>query len=421
MLSGRNFLPLFVTQFTGALNDNFFKSALVVLLTYRLADILPVRADILVTLTSGLFILPFFLFSALAGQLADRFDKGKVARLVKVAEVVLLAAGGFGFYMGHPTFLLAVLFGMGVHSAFFGPVKYALLPQHVPPEKLTMANGLIEAGTFIAIVLGTILGGALILLPQGTAIVSAALVLLAVTGYVSSRFIPPAPGAGDQLNIRRNVFAATRDILKPLYADKKIWRLMILISWFWLMGSVYLAQMPNFTRNILSGDQYVLTFLLSAFSLGIGVGSVACGALRRAEDDLRLQLAFSALGMTVFGLLLNAAVHPVADQAVMTGLDVFLSGIEGRSIFGCLFGLAVCAGFFVVPLYTRLQRIADPAFIARTMAGLNIINALFMVAGALLSAAALKGGLTARDLFLFLAAAHGFLAALFFARKADVP
>ena len=286
LLTSRRFLPLFLTQFLGAFNDNIFKNALIILITYRLVLQEGESAAHLVTLAAGIFILPFFLFSATAGQLADRYDRGRVARIVKLVEILLAVVAGIGFSLQSLPLLFAVLFGFGLHSTFFGPVKYALLPQHLQAGELLQGNAYIEAATFLAILLGTIGGGEL-MLHGGTAILASALILCALGGYAASRLIPPAP-APASLQTTAIDWHLPRASMAVLRASSKegLMPLILAISWFWLVGATFLSQFPGLVKNDLHGEGAVVTLLLTIFSVGIGIGSLLCNRLLKGRVKL---------------------------------------------------------------------------------------------------------------------------------------
>ena len=400
LLARRRFLPLFVTQFLGAFNDNLFKNALVILILYRLAAESGTDGQILVTIAAGIFILPFFLFSATAGQLADKLEKARLIRLTKIAEVVIMGLAVAGFQLGDPMVLLVVLFLMGTQSTFFGPLKYAILPDHLAADDLIGGNALIEAGTFLAILIGTILGGVLILRANGIVVVSTAVVALAVSGWIASTFIPQAPPPAPNLAIDRNIIGATWRLVGAATAFRDI-RLAILgISWFWLVGATFLAQFPNFAKGVIGGDQYVVTLFLASFSVGIGVGSLLCNWLLRGAVSARY-VPFAALGMTVFiADLYLASRNMVPAPGALKGVAAFIAEPAGWRVLGDLLAIAVCGGIYIVPLYAILQSRSARTERSRAIAANNVLNALFMVLGAIAAILMLKGGLSVPMVFL---------------------
>ncbi len=384
LLNTRRFFPLFLTQFLGALNDNLLKNALVMLITYRLAS--EQNAQILVTLAAGLFILPFFLFSATAGQLADKYDRARLTRIIKGVEIVIMIAAGAGFYFAHAEYLLAVLFCMGVHSTFFGPIKYALLPQHLRDGELLTGNAWIEAGTFLAILIGTILGGVLVLQPQGELMVSAGLLAVALAGYASSRAIPEAPAPEPGLKISWNIGAETMAIMRFARADLRVFRSIMGISWFWLVGATYLSQFPTYVKDVLQEEPEVVTLLLTVFSVGIGLGSVLCSKLLKGHIH-STYVPLAAIGMAAFGI------------------DLAFAGTLPRIVTDLL-GISICAGLYIVPLYALMQHRSASQQRARIIAANNVLNALFMVGAALATMAMLMLKFTIPHVFLVVAIAN---------------
>src|SRR5258708_11797073 len=271
LLQSRRFLPLFVTQFLGALNDNFFKNALVILVTYRLAQEAGLNGQILVTAAAGLFMLPYFLFSATAGLLADKLEKRRLIVIIKAAEIIFMAIAVAGFYSGHVVLLMTVLFLMGVHSTFFGPIKYGILPAHLAPDELLAGNALIEAGTFLAILIGTILGGVLILTPQGIAIVAGGLLAVAIAGLVAAIFIPPPPPPPPDLRIRLNIIADTIDILPYARHPRELFLAMLCISRFWLVGATFLSPFPTLANDLIGAHHNVVRLFLTAPTIRIAL------------------------------------------------------------------------------------------------------------------------------------------------------
>ena len=394
----KRFLPLFITQFLGALNDNLLKNALVVLVTYRLAI---TGSGSLVTLAAGSFILPFFLFSATAGQLADKFPREKLTRIIKLVEIALMMVAAMGFMMHHVSLLLTVLFGMGMHSAFFGPIKYALLPQHLHADELVSGNAAIEAGTFLAILLGTLLGGVLVLTVQGEMLISLLLILCAVLGYGSSRSIPMASPPDPHLHISRNIFRETWQLLRYAHSNPRIFIASIGISWFWFVGATLLAQFPAFVKDVMQAQASIVTLLLTVFSLGIGLGSFLCSKILRGAVRSNF-VPLAAFGMALFGtdLALASFQLPSRPAAGLWALAPFLQYFSHWRIVTDLFLLAVTGGIYIVPLYTILQHDSDVQYRARVIAANNVLNAAFMVGSALFSLAMLTGGFSTGTIFL---------------------
>lgn len=409
LLRRRRFGPFFLTQFLGAFNDNLFKQALVILIAYQAAA----GSDTLVNAAMGLFVLPFFLFSALAGQIADKFEKSRLIRLVKLAEIGVMLAGAAALISGSLPALLAVLFLMGTQSAFFGPVKYGILPQHLGSRELVGGNGLVEMGTFLAILLGTLIGGVMIA-RWGSPAVGASVIVLALLGWLASRGIPRAEATAPALRLNWNPLVETFDCVR-LAAEKRVVLLSVLgISWFWLLGSIYLAQLPNFTRVFLGGDEYVGTLLFATFSVGIGLGSVLCDRLSGHKVELGL-VPFGALGLTAFGVDLYFAAPAAPANGALLGVGGYLAAEGSLRVLLDIVALGLFGGFYIVPLYALVQERSRAEVRSRVIAANNILNALFMVAAALLSIAALElAGLSIPQLFLIAAGLNAAVAVYIF-------
>jgi acyl-[acyl-carrier-protein]-phospholipid O-acyltransferase / long-chain-fatty-acid--[acyl-carrier-protein] ligase len=402
LLFARRFLPLFVTQFLGALNDNFFKNALVILVTYRLAQEAGLNGQVLVTLAAGLFMLPYFLFSATAGLLADKLEKRRLVLIIKAAEILFMAIAVAGFYTGHVVLLMTVLLLMGVHSTFFGPIKYGILPSHLAPGELLAGNALIEAGTFLAILIGTIVGGVLILTLQGIAVVCAGLLAVAIAGLLAALFIPPAPPPAPQLKLRVNILADTIEMMGYARRHPDLFLAMLGISWFWLVGATFLSQFPTLAKDVIGADENVVTLFLTAFTIGIALGSLLCNKLLAGEISTRL-VPLGALGISLFTIDLTDACAAIPAAGALIGLGDFLSRLGGWRIVGDLILIAMCGGVFIVPLYAFLQARSEESHRSRVIAANNIWNALFMVAAAVATIALLETGFTVPQVFLIVA------------------
>ena len=406
LLRCRRFLPLFVAQFLGAANDNVFKNAMVILVVYRLGEGLALPPQIMVTVAAGLFILPFFLLSATAGQVSDRFEKSSLIKLVKLAEVGVAALGLWSLVAASVPAMLVVLFGFGVQATFFGPLKYAVLPEHLAERELVGGNALIEGGTFIAILLGTVAGGLLILTGDGIALVSGLMLALAAGGFAASLFLPKARAGNPAVRVSANIIAETWSVLGLIRARRDLFLSVLGISWFWLMGATFLAQFPAFAKDVLVADQQVVTLLLTVFSVGIGIGSVLCGRLLRGEISAR-HVPFAALGMTLFSFdLAFAGAAPAGSVGQLAGLGAFLTHPASWRVLGDLLAIAICGGLYIVPLYTILQTRSDADSRARAVAANNVMNAAFMVISAVAGAGMLALGFSVPHVFLVQAAAN---------------
>jgi len=410
LLRTKRFMPLFMTQALGALNDNVFKNALVVLIIYRIAEAAGLNGQILVTAAAGVFILPFFLFSATAGQIADKYEKSGLIKWIKMVEIAIMTFAAVGFWYGNVYFLIAVLFFMGTQSTFFGPVKYSILPYHLHEDELIGGNALIEAGTFLAILVGTIAGGLLILHDYGTVIISGAVIMLAVLGWMTSLTIPEAPAASPSLMINWNFLKETWEIVRKAGERRDIFLSILGISWFWLVGATFLSQFPAFAKDVVFADETVVTLFLTIFSIGIGLGSLLCNKLLKSEVSAKY-VPFGAIGMTIFIVDLYLATFN-GDRSATSLIDMtaFLADTGNWRIVFDLLAIAICGGLFIVPLYAILQSRSEESHRSRIIAANNIINALFMVIGALAATAMLSADFSVPDVFLTLAVVNGFVA-----------
>jgi 1-acyl-sn-glycerol-3-phosphate acyltransferase len=406
LLRDRRFAPLFWTQFFGAFNDNFLKNAIVLLITFRSGEIFGFSPSEMVVVSGGIFILPFFLFSAIAGQVADKYEKAKVIRVIKVCEIGIMALAAAGFLTAHFPLLLTALFLMGVHSAFFGPIKYSILPQQMDETELVGANALIEAGTFLAILLGTIGGGVLVSLANGPLVVSALLIAFAGIGYFKSRGVPAASAADNSITIGWNVWRPTVEILRVTRSNHAVYLSILGASWFWFFGASMLSLFPTYAKETLHANESVVTLLLACFSMGIGLGSLLCEKLSKGRIELGL-VPFGSIGISVFTLDLFFRGSSVAlgdpDGALVGALDMLTHVSSARVLVDLVF-IAVFSGFFIVPLYANIQERSAPAVRSRVIAGNNILNSIFMVASAIMLFTLLKMGVAVPTLFLILSA-----------------
>ena len=397
LLGSRRFAPLFITQFLGAFNDNLLKSALAIFITYRLAGDAGMDAATLVMLAGGIFIAPFFLFSGASGTLADRVDKAAIARWVKVAEVFIMAIGAAGFAAGSVPLLLVALFGLGTHSTVFGPIKYALLPEHLRDEELVAGNALIEAGTFLAILFGTILGGSLMLMANGAVVVGVVGVAMAIAGWGSARMIPEAPPTSLAV-ARPRLLRDSIDVVRHVASRDDLFLPVLALSWFWLVGGTLVSGLPVFAKDVLFADEQVVTLMLALFAIGIAGGSLLAERLLRGDLSARY-VPISALLMAVFAFdLFLSSTNRVPADSINT-LQVFIRDSANWRVLADLAGLAIAGGLFTVPLYALLQHASEPAHRARVIAANNIVNSLFMTVAAVLSAWVLSRGLTMGELF----------------------
>ncbi|MFL6674845.1 MAG: MFS transporter [Massilia sp.] len=398
LLTQRRFAPFFWTQFLGAFNDSLFKTALIVILTYDAASWTNLSPTLLNNLIPGLFILPFVLLSGTAGQIADKVEKGRLARAVKLFELAIMLGAGAG-WMTHSLWLLVTaVVGMGVHSALFGPVKYAYLPQHLKQEELVGGNGVIEMGTFVGILLGEIIGALLVAQAWGVTLVAAGTLLTALLGLAASWRIPLSPAPEPALAISRNPLAESWRNLVFSSKNRTVFLSMLGNSWFWFYGALVLSQFPVYAKDYLHGDHSVFVLLLTVFSLGIGTGSLLCERLSGRKVEIGL-VPFGSIGLSAFGIDLYFASLGYTNTATV-GVAGLLAQPGALRILGDLLLLGVFGGFFIVPLFALIQTRCDPRHVARTIAGTNILNALFMVAASGVAIVLLGQGFTIPELFL---------------------
>ncbi|MBA1190961.1 MFS transporter [Pseudomonas entomophila] len=388
LLGKRRFLPFFVTQSLGAFNDNLFKQSLILAILYKLS--LEGDRSIWVNLCALLFILPFFLFSALAGQFGEKFAKDRLIRVIKLAEIAIMAIGGTGFVTGHLTLMLVALFAMGTHSALFGPVKYSILPQALREQELVGGNGLVEMGTFLAILAGTIGAGVMMSSASYATVVAGGVVGTAVLGYLASQWIPTAPAAEPGMRLNWNIVSQSWATLRlGLGQTPAVSRSIVGNSWFWFVGAIYLTQIPAYAKDWLHGDETVVTLVLTLFSIGIALGSLLCERLSGRKVEIGL-VPFGSFGLTLFGLLWwwHSGDVPRAD-APYDWLALLSLG-QAWWILLSIVGLGVFGGFYIVPLYALIQARTPERQRARVIAANNILNALFMVVSALVTIALLS-------------------------------
>jgi len=381
LLTQKRFLPYFITQFFGAFNDNIFKNVLLLFVAFASVDALPISSHLFINLAAGLFILPFFLFSATAGVLADKYEKSWLIRRVKLLEIGIMCLGAIGFIFESYGVLLLLLFLMGTQSAFFGPVKYALLPQQLKAKELVPGNALVETGTFLAILLGTLGAGVIASADNAKYVAAFCVIIFAVLGYLSSRHIPEAPAGAPNIKLSWRPIRLTKNTLAIAKKDRTIFQALMAISWFWFLGATYLTQFPNFTKLYLNGTEGAVSFLLALFSIGIAVGSLACDKLSNHRIEIGI-VPIGSLGITVFGYLMATAIPEALPQ--FDSFNEFVSHSQLWPLFTYLLLLGASGGVFIVPLYALMQQRAKENERAQVIAALNIYNSLFMVGSAIL-------------------------------------
>jgi 1-acyl-sn-glycerol-3-phosphate acyltransferase len=412
LLRQKRFAPFFWTQFAGAANDNLFKFAFTVMVTYQLQVgwLPPALAGLVI---GALFILPFLLFSATSGQLADKYDKRVLIRFVKWLEVAIMVLAAWGFFAAHVPVLLACTFLMGLHSTLFGPVKYAYLPQHLDERELTGGNGMVEMGTFVAILLGNVAGGLLIAVPGvGAQWVGWSCIALALAGRAAAQFIPASAATDPGLAINWNPFTETWRNLKLAHGNVVVFRSLLGISWMWFFGAVFLSQFPSFAKEVLHGDEQVASLLLVVFSVGIGIGSLLCEVLSRRHVEIGL-VPLGAIGMSVFAVDLYFASRGLPPAAAQP-LGAFLAQPAHWRVMADLALLSLFAGLYSVPMYALIQLRSQPTHRARIIAANNILNALFMIASAVIAGALLQAGATIPQIFLLTGLANAVVALYIF-------
>jgi 1-acyl-sn-glycerol-3-phosphate acyltransferase len=419
LLTERRFGPFFATQLAGAFNDSLLKQVLILLVTFHTVEYSSLSAGLVTNLAAGLFILPFVLFSAIAGQLADRYDKARVIRCVKMVEVGIMLVACTGFYFRNLPLLLACVFAMGCHSAFFGPVKYSLLPRVLHKEELTGGNGLLEMGTFLSILCGTLVAGILVATTTNPFILSSALTVVAIIGLTSSCFIPPTGEAAPDLKISYNFFVETGATLKLGRKEGVgVWNSLLAISWFWFIGAVVLSQIPALGKDILKGDASVITTLLTVFSIGIAIGSLVCERLSGHKVEIGL-VPIGSIGLTLFtaDLALSAnhfsALAALADTTALHWNQFLVAEGSLRVLFDITL-VGLFGGLFIVPLYAFVQLRTAPERQSRIISANNILNALFMVIAAAMSAVLLSAGMSVTGLILVCAGLNALAAAYIF-------
>ncbi|MFI4979783.1 MAG: MFS transporter [Nevskiales bacterium] len=398
LLKQRRFAPFFVTQLLGAFNDNVFKNALGVLVTFGAMNLTSSQVDFYQNIAGVVFILPFFLFSATSGQIAEKYEKSRLIRGIKLLEVAIAITAAIGLYLHSMPFLLAVLFGLGLQATLFGPVKYSILPQTLRQDELVGGNALVESATSLAILLGLMVGGILMGLRAGTTLVSIAVLLAAGLGYLVSRAIPAAPPSSPDLKVNWNPFTETWRNIQFMRGNRTVFLSVLGISWFWFYGATFITQLPHYTQAYLGGNDHVFTLLLGIFCVGTGIGSLLCERLSGHKVEIGL-VPFGSIGMTLFGIDLYFA-QPDLAAAHDLGVMQFMHQLRSHRVMLDLLLIGAFAGFYIVPLYALIQTRSADTHRSRIIAGNNILNALFMVASALVAIGLLKAGLNIPQLLL---------------------
>lgn len=387
LLGTRRFLPMFLTQFFGALNDNVYKQALLLVITYGLIQQQALPISTLNNLAALLFILPYFIFSATAGQIADKFERSQLVRGIKILEIIIMLIGSIGFITGHLWLLLLALFMMGTHSTFFGPIKYAILPEILKPNELMSGNALFQSGTSMAILFGMILGGAVIASSHGNLTwISLTVLTIAILGYLSSRFILKQNVTTPDLKIDWNFFRTSYQTMKYAKSLPLVFTILLGNSWYWFYGATYLTQIPQMTQQNLHASENVVSLLLTFFSVGVGVGSLLCRKIGGSQVNIKM-VPIGAVGLTVFALYLAVSLSfvPTHTGPLITLSEVFHQGWSYYHVMIAVTLLGISGGFYIVPLYAMMQAYSPRSHRARVVAANNILNAVFMVSSAIFS------------------------------------
>lgn len=381
LMGTRRFAPFFWTQFLGAFNDNVYRNGLMIIIAYGAGASGAGGSDIMVNVAAGLFILPFFLFSATAGQLADKVEKSKLIQWIKALEIVIMGCAFLAFQAGSIPMLIVLLFLMGTQSAFFGPIKYSIIPDHLKPDEIVGGNAMVEMGTFVAILLGLVAGNLLNPTRLPSWCIGLGVILVAVMGWLASRRIPNASPPCPELRINWNPWTQTWKTLEYSRRVRSVFLSVLAISWFWFLGMSYLTQLPNYTRDVLKSTQDVYTLLLTVFSAGIGLGSLMCEKMSGRKVELGL-VPLGSLGLSLFGIDLFFAYTPPAVDGLM-GIGAFLASAGSFRVLADLVLIGIFGGIYIVPLFAFVQMRTEPGYRARVIAANNILNALLMVAATL--------------------------------------
>jgi MFS family permease len=421
LLTHKRFGWFFTTQFLGAFNDNLFKMALIILISFQLSNTNPKLANILASLCTGAFVLPFFLFSAFAGQIADKFDKAKLIRWIKLFEIAITCLAAFAFYHMALTWLVILLMLMGTHSALFGPVKYSYLPKQLYPSELMGGNGLVEMGTFLAILIGTLLGGILIgIEPNGVYYVAGTTILLALLGFAVAQGIPATPSESSQIKINYNFISEIYYNLKLASKNQGILLYLIAISWFWFLGASFLTQVGNYTTHYINGTPAIVSTLIAIFSLGIGLGALSCEKLSHKKIEKGL-VPLGALGMALFTLTYSLVHYTFPSQETPVTLEIFFQHRGYWYLIFSQFGLGLFSAIYIVPLYALVQHQSPPETCSRIIAANNLLNALFMVLSAVIAIGMFSWGFSISHLFMVIFILHiAILSVLFSADRSFI-
>ena len=414
LIRSRRFLPLFLTQFLGAFNDNLLRNALVVLVTFKLtADKLPTDPKTITTLASALLILPYVIFSSIAGELADKYERSRLMVYTKVLEILVMSCAIYGFWTNNVSLLLGLLFGAGLQATFFSPMKYSVLPNHLTKDELIKGNGLIESGTFLAILTGSIAGTLLgkvidVNVPETSLYVGISLLLISIFGFVTSLFIPRAEAAHPELRLSRSLTFGSMRLIKSVTSNKTILKAVLFTSWFWLCGSVFMALFPGYVREVLHGDELLYVVFLTTFSIGIAIGSVMCSKILKNEITPRYT-HLTLFGVTIFTLVMVGLSMIEKEFSKTISVAQFFSNWHAFALFLSMVATAFCWGVYTVPLKTMIQTNANDSNRSRVIAGENIFNAFFMLAALLINIYLLESDVSILRIFTIIAILNFFV------------
>jgi acyl-[acyl-carrier-protein]-phospholipid O-acyltransferase / long-chain-fatty-acid--[acyl-carrier-protein] ligase len=402
LFTSRRFLPMFLSICLGIFNDNLIRSGLVVLITYASKhDIeLTMQPEILVTICYALLVTPMVLFSSLAGEIADKYEKSRLIVLTKVAEIFIILAAAYGFYHNDIGLLMIVLFVSGTHSAFNIPIKFSILPQHLKREELLVGNGFIASGSYLAILIGMIVGGIIVESPGN--LIGTVAIIVAITGFIASLFVPPAPSAHQHMNISFNLWKGSCSIICHAFRDETLKRTIIALSWFITVGSIYIAQFANYARGVIHADNEVYILFLTVFSVGIAIGSLLCDTLLKSQISTRFT-PFATMGIAIFTMLMIYFTPTAPETGELMNISEFFSVTSHLLVVGCMLLVAICGGLYIVPLYALLQSRTTPTHRSQIIAASNLSDSIAMTISAIISAALLSYGLGVKDLFIIVA------------------
>ncbi|MFW0776666.1 MAG: MFS transporter [Rickettsiales bacterium] len=411
----RRFWPIFVATFLGAFNDNLLRSGLIVLIAYSAQKgiTLPTSPEILVTICSALLVVPIFIFSSLAGSLADKHEKSRLVVFTKCAELLIMAGAFYGFATNNIYLLMVLLFFSGTHTAFYSPIKFSILPDHLQSGELLAGNGFMAGGSYLAVLMGAVAGGLLVEMPDNA--IGYAAVILALIGFIASLFIPASTRANPDGHIDLNLWRGTCDIIKYAWADKKALHTIFALSWIMLVSFMYMSQFANYAQSVMQANNEVYILFLTLFSVGIAIGSILCDTLLKGEISAKLT-PYAALGITIFTCVMVFATSQPEHEGLLD-ITAFLNSTHAWPVIGSMLMVAICGGIYMVPLYALLQSRAEDQFRSRVIAASNMSDSIFMTLAALVSALLLLAGLTIKDLFLLVAALN--LMVVWYARKLD--